>query len=70
MNILLVTHTYLDPNSGAAGSTLKLGQEYQKLGHQVTYYSLDNLPKNIPIILKYLTFPFWAVILILRFHDI
>ena len=58
MNILLTIHEYLDPNSGAAGSTLKLGQEYQKLGHQVTYYSYDNLQKSIPDVLKYLIFPF------------
>ena len=60
MNILLTTHEDLDPNSGAAGSTLKLGQEYQKLGHQVTYFSYDNLPKNLPSILRYFTFPFWV----------
>lgn len=59
MNILLTIHACLDPNSGAAGSTLRLGQEYQKLGHQVTYYSYDNLPKSLPNILKHLIFPFW-----------
>lgn len=57
MNILLTNHDYLDPNSGAAGSTLKLGQEYEKLGHQVTYYSYDNLPESLPPNLNYPTFP-------------
>jgi glycosyltransferase involved in cell wall biosynthesis len=60
MNILLTIHDYLDPNSGASGSTLKLGEEYQKLGHQVTYYSYENLPKSIPSVLKYLVLPFWV----------
>ena len=60
MNILLTTHEHLNPNSGAAGSTLKLGQEYQKLGHQVAYYSYNDLPKNLPGILKYFVFPFWV----------
>ena len=60
MNILLISHDYLDPNSGAAGSTLKIGQAYQKLGHQVTYYSYDDLPKSLPSILKYFTFPLWV----------
>ncbi len=60
MNILLTTHDYLDPNSGAAGSTLKLGQEYQKLGHQVTYYSYEHLPKSLSGILKYFIFPLWV----------
>ena len=57
MHIILAIHACLDPNSGAAGSTLKLGQEYQKLGHQVTYYSYNNLPKSLPGTLKYLIFP-------------
>ena len=60
MNILLTTHEDLNPNSGAAGSTLKLGQEYERLGHQVAYYSYNDLPKNLPGILKYLVFPFWV----------
>ncbi len=60
MNILLIIHYHLDPNAGASGATLKLGQEYQKLGHQVTYYSFDDLPKNLPIIVKFLTFPLWV----------
>ena len=60
MNILLTTHAYLDPNSGAAGSTLKLGQEYQKLGHQVTYCSYEHLPQDLPANLKYLIFPLWV----------
>ncbi len=44
MKILLTIHHNLDPDTGAPGSTLKLGQEYEKLGHQVEYYSFDNLP--------------------------
>ncbi len=60
MNVLFVIHHYLDPNAGASGATLKLGKEYQKLGHQVNYYSFDNLPKKLPNILKFLTFPFWV----------
>ena len=62
MNILLTIHEHLDPNSGVAGSTLRLGQEYQKLGHRVTYYSYNNLPQSIPSALKYLIFPFWVAI--------
>ena len=59
MNILLTIHHHLDPNSGAAGSTLKLGQEYQKLGHQVSYFSFDNLPSKLPEIIKMIIFPYW-----------
>lgn len=48
MNILLTIHHELDPHSGAPGSVLKLGQAYQALGHQVHYYSFDNLPRWVP----------------------
>lgn len=44
MKILLVIHHHLDANSGAPGSVLKLGQMYRDLGHEVDYYSFDNLP--------------------------
>ncbi|MDJ0594192.1 MAG: glycosyltransferase family 4 protein [Pleurocapsa sp. MO_226.B13] len=60
MKIIFTIHQYLDPHAGASGATLKLGQEYKKLGHQVSYYSFDNLPKSLPDILKFLTFPLWV----------
>ena len=41
MNILLTIHHDLDPNAGAPGVTWKLGQEFQKLGHDVDYCSLS-----------------------------
>ncbi|MDJ0702675.1 MAG: glycosyltransferase family 4 protein [Leptolyngbyaceae cyanobacterium MO_188.B28] len=34
-----------------------LGQEYQKLGHQVQYYSFDDLPKWLPGLAKTVLFP-------------
>ncbi len=57
MQILLAIHHELDPNAGAPGSTLKLGQEYQKLGHQVQYYSFDELPRWVMNKAKSLVFP-------------
>jgi glycosyltransferase involved in cell wall biosynthesis len=62
MNILLTIHHHLDPNSGAAGVTLKLGQEYQKAGHQVSYFSFDNLPSKLPEIIKAIIFPYWLTV--------
>ena len=47
MNILLVVHQHLDPNAGASGATLRLGQQYQQQGHDVQYYSFDNLPRKL-----------------------
>lgn len=57
MNILLAIHHHLDPNAGAPGVTWKLGQEFQKLGHQVEYYSFDDLPDQLPGIVKSIVFP-------------
>ncbi|BDM81685.1 glycosyltransferase family 4 protein [Acaryochloris marina] len=57
MNILLILHEYLDPNSGAAGSTLNLKEKYQELGHQVYTYSFDDLPSWLSMKLKDLIFP-------------
>jgi glycosyltransferase involved in cell wall biosynthesis len=57
MNILLAIHHELDPNAGAAGVTCKLGQEFQKLGHNVDYYSFNNLPSQLPEIVKSIVFP-------------
>jgi glycosyltransferase involved in cell wall biosynthesis len=44
MKILLVIHVSLDPNAGASGVTLKLGEAYENSGHEVYYYSHDDLP--------------------------
>ena len=56
MKILLTIHHHLDPNSGAPGVTWKLGQEYQKLGHEVEYYSFDKLP-HLPGMVESMMFP-------------
>jgi glycosyltransferase involved in cell wall biosynthesis len=57
MKILLAIHHELDHNTGAPGVTWKLGQEYQKLGHEVEYYSFDNLPHKLPGTLESMMFP-------------
>ena len=44
MKTLFTCHYPFDVNAGAAGVTWRLGQEYQKLGHDVNYYSLDDVP--------------------------
>ena len=56
MNILLTIHHDLNPNAGAPGVTLQLGQRYQDLGHPVQYYSFDDLPA-LPEIARALIFP-------------
>lgn len=62
MKILLIVHYKFDPNSGAAGVISKLGQYYQQLGHQVQYYSLDNLPDCLPVLAKIVLFPWFTAL--------
>lgn len=57
MRILLTIHEELSPDSGAAGSTFRIGQEYEKLGHTVTFFSFGNLPAWMPLALKDVFFP-------------
>lgn len=60
MKILLSIHHNFDISSGAPGSTLMLGREYEKLGHTVYYYSMDQLPDWIPRKLHSLSFPWFT----------
>jgi glycosyltransferase involved in cell wall biosynthesis len=60
MKILLTIHHNLDPNAGAPGVTWQLGQQYQMLGHEVQFYSFDNLPSKIVGKAKSIVFP-WFV---------
>jgi glycosyltransferase involved in cell wall biosynthesis len=57
MRILLVIHHELDLNAGAPGVVWQLGQQYLDRGHEVTYYSFDNIPEKVPSHLKRLLFP-------------
>jgi glycosyltransferase involved in cell wall biosynthesis len=57
MKILLTIHHYLDPDSGAPGSVLKLGQAYQNLGHEVSYYAFDHLPTLAQGVSEEVVFP-------------
>jgi glycosyltransferase involved in cell wall biosynthesis len=57
MKILLAVHYPFNPNAGASGVVWQLGQRYQKWGHQVEYYSFDNLPQSLPYLAKVVLFP-------------
>ena len=57
MKILLTIHERLTPNAGAAGSTFQLGQNYQLLGHEVSYFSFNDLPQWMPDKVKEVVFP-------------
>lgn len=60
MKILLVLHHHLDPNAGASSVTLKLGQTYGELGHDVYYYSHDDLPSKLSGKFSGLIFPLYV----------
>ncbi|MEA5480332.1 glycosyltransferase family 4 protein [Pseudanabaena galeata UHCC 0370] len=57
MKILLAIHHPLDPNLGAPGVTWRLGQEYIKLGHEVKFFSFDDMPNFLPELVKAVIFP-------------
>ena len=57
MKVLLTIHHELNPDAGAPGATLKVGQHYQQLGHDVQYYSFDDLPQQLPGLAKGMLFP-------------
>ncbi|MER3433168.1 MAG: glycoside hydrolase [Leptolyngbya sp. ERB_1_1] len=66
MKTLFTFHYPADPNAGASGVTWRLGQEYEKLGHQTEFYSLDNLPKQLPPLAKFLLFSEFTAAKIMR----
>lgn len=57
MNVLFTCHYNFNTNAGAAGVTWRLGQEYERLGHGVEYYSLDSLPQWLHPLAKVAAFP-------------
>ncbi|MBW4658847.1 MAG: glycosyltransferase family 4 protein [Drouetiella hepatica Uher 2000/2452] len=56
MRILLVIHEKFNPDSGSAGSTFRLGEQYRKQGHEVFFFSMDDMPK-VGEHLKRIVFP-------------
>jgi glycosyltransferase involved in cell wall biosynthesis len=56
----LTVHHKLDRNAGASGVTLNLGEAYKKLGHDVYYYSHDNLPPKPAGKLASVLFPYYV----------
>ncbi|QZZ20061.1 glycosyltransferase family 4 protein [Leptothermofonsia sichuanensis E412] len=57
MKILFTCHYNFNTNAGAAGVTWRLGQEYERLGHEVDYYSYDSLPQRLHPLAKVALFP-------------
>ncbi|NJP08634.1 MAG: glycosyltransferase family 4 protein [Leptolyngbyaceae cyanobacterium RU_5_1] len=57
MKILFTCHYTFNTNAGAAGVTWRLGRDYERLGHETEYYSLDNLPSRLHPLVKVAAFP-------------
>jgi glycosyltransferase involved in cell wall biosynthesis len=62
LSIILSIHHRLDPDSGAAGATLALGNAYSALGQDVAYLSFDDLPWRLPEPLGAVAYPHLATI--------
>jgi glycosyltransferase involved in cell wall biosynthesis len=57
VKIKLIVHHELDPNSGAAGQTDLMRDQYHREGHDVDLYSWSDLPHRFSPRLKQLLFP-------------
>jgi glycosyltransferase involved in cell wall biosynthesis len=57
VRIVLCVHHRLDADTGAPGVTLRLGDEYAALGHEVEFVSFDDLPRGLPDAAMELLFP-------------
>ena len=66
MKLLLCIHHKLDPNTGAPGATLALGDQLTRMGHSVSYLSHDDLPAGLPGLAKELLFPEFAALALRR----
>jgi glycosyltransferase involved in cell wall biosynthesis len=60
MRVLLSIHHQLDPDSGAPGATLALGEALRKLGEEVEFLSFDDLPLELPFLAANLAYPYFA----------
>jgi glycosyltransferase involved in cell wall biosynthesis len=66
MKILLTIHHHMDKNLGAPGVTWNLGQEYKANGHDVSYFSFDDMPSAIRGILVSILFPLFVAFHIVK----
>lgn len=57
MNILFTLHDDFNPDAGGTGVMLGLGESYRELGHEVSYFTFDDLPKRLPFRVKAALFP-------------
>jgi glycosyltransferase involved in cell wall biosynthesis len=60
MRILFSIHHELDPDTGAPGATIALGEHLTELGHEVDYLSFDEMPVKLPFMAATIAYPYFA----------
>ena len=61
MRVLLSIHHELDPDTGAPGATLELGEGLAERGNAVEYLSFDDMPgPRLPFMAATIAFPYYA----------
>jgi len=60
MRVLFSIHHELDPDTGAPGATLALGESLAGRGHAVEYLSFDDMPGRLPFMAATVAYPFYA----------
>lgn len=60
MKVLMTYHGNYEPNSGAAGIMVKIGNNLQKLGLEIDYYTYSNLPSSWHHQFSHFVFPFYV----------
>jgi glycosyltransferase involved in cell wall biosynthesis len=69
MKILMTVHHALERNAGAPGVTLRLAEEFRRLGHEAEVASFDDLPVRLPAIAQAILFPYLVAGRVTREHD-
>jgi glycosyltransferase involved in cell wall biosynthesis len=68
MRILFTLHDDFNLDMGGTGVIVGLGEVYRRAGHEVTYFSFDDLPRHLPFRAKALLFPQFVACHIERVH--
>lgn len=60
MRVLFSIHHELDPDTGAPGATIALGEHLAEIDNEVAYLSFDDMPVKLPFMAAAITYPYFA----------
>ncbi|HEV7615868.1 MAG TPA: glycosyltransferase family 4 protein [Solirubrobacterales bacterium] len=60
MRVLFSIHHDLDPDTGAPGATIALGEHLAETGNQIDYLSFDDMPVKLPFMAATIAYPYFA----------